>query len=172
MRTYSALKVPAPRLLPPEQAYDYEFWARRLADSELLRGAVAVALFRAPLLAVPTGATRRAGQLHMGEEVFARQTVAALEGLPGFVQLSHKGPVVEWGDRPPPFYRPGECHLFYGLRDPGVELDGPTMPSAGHRGHGSETQLWPPSSEQPSGRIPPPRESVPAFDPPDFPSPA
>ncbi|MCX4827095.1 DUF6302 family protein [Streptomyces sp. NBC_01142] len=150
------------QLLPPEQAYDYEYWARRLVDSRLLRGAVAVALFRVPLLAVPTGATRRGGQLHMVEEVFARQTAAALDGLPGFAELSHRGPIVEWGDRPSAFGRPGECHEFYGLRDPAGELGGPTMPPTGHRGHGSETGRWPPSAEQPSGRIPPPRESVPA----------
>ncbi|MER7688150.1 DUF6302 family protein [Streptomyces sp. NPDC097610] len=160
-RTYSSLKVPAPRLLPPEQAYDYEFWVRRLVDSELVHGAVAVALFRAPLLAVPTGATRRGGQLHMVEEVFARQTVAALEGLPGFVQLSYRGPIVEWGDKPPAFGRPGEFNQFYGLRDPAEEPDGARKPPAGHRGHGLETGRWPPSSEQLSGRNPPPCESVP-----------
>lgn len=160
-RMESALKVPEPRLLPPEHAYDYEFWARCLVDSELLRDAVAVALFRAPLLAVPTGATRQGGQLHMVEETFARQTVAVLDGLPGFERLSHRGPVVEWGDRPSTLCRSGECRQFYGLRDPAGGLAGCTVPPAGNGGQGSETGRWPPSAEQPSGRVAPPSGPVP-----------
>ncbi|MFF9076081.1 DUF6302 family protein [Streptomyces sp. NPDC014872] len=156
----SPLAVPAPRLLPPEQAYDYEFWARRLVDPGLLRGAVAVALFRAPLLAVPTGATRRGGQLHMVQEVFALQTAAALEGLPGFAELSHSGPIVEWGDQPPALCRPDECRQFYGLLDPSLESGSPSMPPAGHTRHGSETGRQPLSTERVSGHIPPPREPV------------
>ncbi|MET7606241.1 DUF6302 family protein [Streptomyces avermitilis] len=160
-RTGSPLAVPAPRVLPPEQAYDYEFWARRLIDPELLLGAVAVALFRAPLLAVPMGATRRGGQLHMVEEVFARQAATALEGLPGFAALSHSGPIVEWGEQPPAFCRPDECHQFYGLLDSAGDIGSPSMPSAGHIRHGTETGRWPPSAEQVSGRTPPLRESLP-----------
>ncbi|MCX4681452.1 DUF6302 family protein [Streptomyces sp. NBC_01433] len=157
-------QVPAPRLLPPEQGYDYELWARHLINSELLRGAVAVTLFRAPLLAVPTGATRQGGQLHMVEEVFARQTVAALGGLPGFEKVSHRGPIVEWGDMPPPFCQPALCHQFYGLRDPAGrgEPDCSMVPLARHGGHGPEPGCWPPPFERPSGRISLPRESVPA----------
>ncbi|MGW3930859.1 DUF6302 family protein [Streptomyces microflavus] len=157
----SPLAVPAPRLLPPERAYDYEVWARRLVDSELLRDAVAVALFRAPLLAVPTGATRRGGQLHMVEEDFARQTVAALEGLPGFAELSHSGPIVEWGEQPPAHYRPDECHQFYGLLDPAWDIDSPSTPPAGRRKYDTETDRRPPSAEQVPGRVPAPRKSVP-----------
>ncbi|MGD1220569.1 DUF6302 family protein [Streptomyces krungchingensis] len=155
----SAPRTPTPRLLPPEHAYDYEFWTRRLVDSELLEHAVAVALFRAPLLAVPMGGTRRGGQLHMVEEVFARQTVAALSGLPGFVQLSHKGPVVEWGDERPSFCGTSERLQFYGLHDPVGELDGPTKPSAGDRLHGPRSGLWPPASPQPFDQRPPSRGS-------------
>lgn len=158
----SPLTVPAPRLLPPERAYDYGVWSRRLVDSELLRGAVAVALFRAPLLAVPTGATRRGGQLHMVEEVFACQTAAALAGLPGFVKLSHSGPIVEWGEQPPAHYRPDECHQFYGLLDPAWDIDSPSTPLAGLRRCDTETDLWPPSAEQLPGRVPAPRASVPS----------
>ncbi|MEV8033609.1 DUF6302 family protein [Streptomyces sp. NPDC086182] len=143
--------VRTPLLLPPEQAYDYEYWARRLVHPDLLRGAVAVALFRAPLLAVPTGATRRGGQLNMGEGPFAHLATLALEGLPGFAQLSHSGPIVEWGDRPSTLCRPGEREQFYGLRDPVEELVGHAWPPAGHRGQGSETGCWPFASEWPPG---------------------
>src|SRR4051812_17581732 len=72
-RTVSRPEVPEVRLLPPEKAYDYEYWARRLIQPELLLRAVAVVIFQAPLLAVPTGAARQGGQLHMGAEIFAQQ---------------------------------------------------------------------------------------------------
>ncbi|WP_434598507.1 DUF6302 family protein [Streptomyces sp. A5-4] len=157
-RTESALKAPKPRLLLPEHAYDYEYWARRLVHLELLRDAVALALFRAPLLAVPTGATRRGGQLHMGEGSFAHQAVLALEGLPGFAQLSHSGPIVEWGDKPPALCRPKERLQFYGLRVLAEELADHAWPPA-DRGHGTETGRWPPASEQPPGRNSHPRET-------------
>jgi hypothetical protein len=134
-----------------------------LVDFELLDGAVAVALFRAPLLAVPTGATRRGGQLHMLEEVFARQTAAALEGLAGFADLSYRGPLVEWGEQPPAHCRPDEAHQFYGLLDPSGEIGTSSMPPTGHMRRGTETGRWPSSAEQVSGRIPPPRESVPTL---------
>jgi hypothetical protein len=150
------------RLLAPEEAYDVEYWARRLIHPELLRNAVAVALFRAPLLAVPTGAARRGGQLHMSEETFAHQAALVLAGLPGFAQVTYSGPIVEWGDRPPALCRPEERHQFYGLRDPAEEpADTTTWLPAGHRGHGSETGGRPPVSEQPPGRIPPFGETVP-----------
>ncbi|MFD4763242.1 DUF6302 family protein [Streptomyces sp. NPDC058439] len=160
-RTDSALKAPKPRLLPPEQAYDYEYWARRLVHPELLRDAVAVALFRAPLLAVPTGATRQGGQVQVGEGSFAHQTALALTGLPGFARLSHRGPIGEWGDKPPALCRLSERHQFYGLRDPAEELTGHTWPPVGHRWPGSETGRWPPAPEQPPGWIPLPRKTVP-----------
>ncbi|WP_329156046.1 DUF6302 family protein (plasmid) [Streptomyces sp. NBC_01456] len=161
-RTVSFPKVPEVRLLPPQKAYDYEYWARRLIQPELLLGAVAVAIFQAPLLAVPTGAARQGGQLHMGAEVFAQQAALALEGLPGFEQLSYSGPIVEWGDKRPAHCRPDQCHQFYGLRDPAEEPTGHTWPPAGHRGHGSGTGRWPPAPEQPPGWIPLLRETVPA----------
>ncbi|MFI0219095.1 DUF6302 family protein [Streptomyces lydicus] len=88
----SAHMAPAPRLIPPKAAYDYEQWARYLVHPELLSDSMAVALFRAPLFAVPTGVSRQSSQLHMVEEFFARQIAMALAALPGFAQLSHSGP--------------------------------------------------------------------------------
>ena len=162
MSARTVSQVPEVRPLPPKKAYDYEYWARRLIQPEPLLGAVAVAIFRTPLLAVPTGAARQGGQLHMGAEVFAQQAALALEGLPGFEQLSYSGPIVEWGDKRPAHCRADQCHQFYGLRDPAEEPTGHTWRPAGHRGQGPGTGRWPPAPEQPPGWIPLLRETVPA----------
>ena len=104
------------RLLPAEEAHDFDYWAERLANPALLRDAVAVAIYRIPLLAVPVGAERRGGQLHVLEDVYAQQTVRALSGRPGFPGLSQRGAVVEWGGRPPVHCGLRERQQFYGLR--------------------------------------------------------
>ena len=96
----------------------------------------------------------------MGEGSFAHLATLALEGLPGFAQLSHSGPIVEWGDRPSGLCRPGEREQFYGLRDSVEELDGHAWPPVRPRGHGSEAGRWPSASEQPPGRIPLLRETL------------
>lgn len=44
-------------LRPAEDAYDFGYFRDRLADPALLADAVAVCVFRAPLLAVPVGVT-------------------------------------------------------------------------------------------------------------------
>ncbi|MFJ6437788.1 hypothetical protein [Streptomyces sp. NPDC091416] len=98
--------------------------------------------------------------MHTVEEVFARQTAAALEGLPGFAELSHSGPIVEWGEQPPAHYRPYECHQFYGLVDPAGDMDSPSTLPARRRRYGTETGLCPPPAEQVSGRVLAPRESA------------
>ncbi|MEU6070562.1 DUF6302 family protein [Streptomyces sp. NPDC047082] len=67
------------RLLSPQEAHDYKHWATRLEDPELLRAAVAVALYRVPLLAVPVRAGRRGGRLHM----LPGRCPSASEQLPG-----------------------------------------------------------------------------------------
>ncbi|MFF5019480.1 DUF6302 family protein [Streptomyces sp. NPDC001165] len=149
------------RLLPPEEAHDFEHWARRLVHTDLLRDAVAVAVYRVPLLAVPVGPGRRGGRLHMLYEEFAAATARALVGRQGFAPLSISGAVVEWGDRPPPKSDLLACQQFYGLRHPAEERGGDMRPPAGHGGYGSESGRWPPAAKQPTGLLPPVRETVP-----------
>jgi hypothetical protein len=150
------------RLLPPEQAYDFEYWAGRLIRPGLLRDAVAVVLHRLPLLAVPAGPGRRGGHLDMINPVFAELTVQALRNRPGFELVTNMGSAVTWGDRPSEHLSSHDLRLFYGLREPAVDRVGPTWPPARHRGYDSEAGRWPPVSEQLPGRHPPPREAAPA----------
>ncbi|WP_405893461.1 DUF6302 family protein [Streptomyces sp. NBC_01527] len=150
------------RLLPPEEAHDFERWAGRLANPGLLRDAVAVALYRFPLLAVPVGEGRRGGQLHVLGTSFAEEAVVALDGRPGFPRLFARGPLVEWGDRPLELSNARARQEFYGLRDLAEDDVGsyPIRPPAGHGGYGSEAGRWPPTSEQ-LRTVPPPDGTVP-----------
>jgi Family of unknown function (DUF6302) len=97
-----------PRLVPASLAYDFEYFARRLADPSLLDGAVGVCVHRAPLLAVPIGGARRGGSMSFDLLILADKTRGLLEGLPGFTDVRvrpspHRDAfqVVEWGDQPP-----------------------------------------------------------------------
>ncbi|WP_274036418.1 DUF6302 family protein [Streptomyces sp. MMBL 11-1] len=86
------------RLLPAVAAWDYERWQTSLVNPGLLLDAVAVALYRIPLLAVPSGADRRGGSMEMADPVFAEALVCALLGRPGFDQLTVSDHVVRWGE--------------------------------------------------------------------------
>lgn len=78
-------------LRPATEAYDYDYVAQRLADPALLAGAVAVCVFRAPLVAVPVGGARRGGYLSVAELSPAVQARSLLAGRHGFPDISHHG---------------------------------------------------------------------------------
>lgn len=115
--TPSTPQPPSLRLLPPQEAFDFEYWQARLVRPELLRDAVALAVYRIPLLAVPAGLNRRGGHLHMIEGRFAKQAVQALSGRPGFELLTRSGPLVSWGEPLPDDLSPEARRLFHGLRE-------------------------------------------------------
>ncbi|OIJ86419.1 DUF6302 family protein [Streptomyces colonosanans] len=95
-------------LRPAEEAYDYESFRARLAEPAILADAVAVRIFRAPLLAVPTGGARRGGYMSFDLLPLAVGTRDLLAGRPGFPDLRVRWSAdhdachtVEWGDPAP-----------------------------------------------------------------------
>ncbi|MER5991497.1 DUF6302 family protein [Streptomyces viridosporus] len=134
IRTFPPPAQPlAVRLLVAEDVCDFEYWASRLVHVELLRDAVAVAVYRIPLLAVPAGLNRRGGHLHMIEGRCAKQAVQALSGRPGFELLTRSGPLVSWGEPLPDDLSLEARRLFHGLREQPRNLT-PLLPPAGHGG--------------------------------------
>ncbi|MFP8903100.1 DUF6302 family protein [Streptomyces atacamensis] len=105
------------RLLAAEEACDFEYWASRLVHVELLLGAVAVAVYRLPLLAVPVGRGRRGGRMNMLHEGFAELTVRELRGRPGFHDVAASGTHVVWGEPVPADLDPDARRRFFGLRE-------------------------------------------------------
>jgi hypothetical protein len=121
---HSALVV---ELLPPGTAFDFEFVAARLHDRALLHSAVAVRIFRAPLLAVPVGGCRRGGRMNAGPLTVALAVRGALDGQEGFPRLRvsegarHGDWYVEWGESAPPYpARSPESRRFFGYGPPGA----------------------------------------------------
>ncbi|MEU5159655.1 DUF6302 family protein [Streptomyces sp. NPDC020875] len=128
-------------VLPAAMAYDYEWVAGRLLDPVVLGGAVALALFRAPLLAVPAGGCRLGGYVDAVDERTAHEVVAVLGGRPGFSGLRLRtvsGPVakvlVEWGERVPEGLDARARARFYGFRAPAAGAG--VAPGGGHLGSG------------------------------------
>lgn len=118
-----AVEGPAVAALPAADAYDYEFVRDRLRDPDLLLDSIAIRIYRAPLLAVPVGGTRRGGRLDTGSYFVAAAVRDLLCGRTGFPDVRVR-PVptpnvphwrVEWG-APPPLGPPGSEALlsFYG----------------------------------------------------------
>lgn len=114
-------------LLPPGSAYDFEFVAARLHDPSLLRAAVSVRIFKAPLLAVPVGGCRRGGRLNAGPLTIALAVRGALEGRDGFPHLRVNESArlgdwyVEWGEQAPQYPgRSPELQRFFGYTPPGT----------------------------------------------------
>ncbi|MGC4916347.1 DUF6302 family protein [Streptomyces albogriseolus] len=143
------------RLLPPTAACDYESWAARLVTLGLLRDAVAVALHRLPLLAVPVGADRRGGSMDMLDPVFAQAFADALRGRPGFDRLTVSGQLVRWGDPMPDDLAPDARRRFQGLREEPRHWV-ITLPPAGHGGRDLDARSWPPAPESQHGWQPTP----------------
>lgn len=113
----------APTALPPWEAYDFEYFAYRLVDCCLLDGAVAIRIFRVPLLAVPAGSSRRGGALRVADGCIAVEIFRLLERRAGFPSLRIRLPgisrsawSVEWGAVEPAGLDEAERARFYGLR--------------------------------------------------------
>ncbi|MEU3282344.1 DUF6302 family protein [Streptomyces antibioticus] len=122
------------RILPATAACDYEFWEARLLSPHLLRDAVAVALHRLPLLAVPVGADRRGGHMDMFDPAFAQALAHALQERPGFERPIASGRLVRWGDPMPDNLTPDAHYRFQGLREQ-PRRPASLRPPAGHGGH-------------------------------------
>ena len=114
-------------LLPAGAALDFEYVTARLHDQVLLRDAVAVRIFRAPLLAVPVGGCRRGGRLNAGPLTIALAVHGVLSGRDGFPKLRVPESAgggdrfVEWGEQIPPYPgRSPESQRFFGYAPPGT----------------------------------------------------
>ena len=115
-------------LRPAAEAYDYEHFRNRLAEPLLLADAVAVQVFRAPLLAVPAGGARRGGYMPFDLLALATETRDLLTGRPGFDNLRVRWSpyrdtchTVEWGE-PAPNWWMGDwaCGRFYGYSEEAI----------------------------------------------------
>lgn len=141
------------QLLAATAAHDYEYWKSRLANPGLLLDAVAVALYRFPLLAVPVGTDRRGGSMDMADPVFAEALADALRGRPGFDRVTASGQIVHWGEPMPEGLTPDARRRFQGLKE--EPRYGPCIrPPAGHGGRDSGVKGWPPLPGSPPERQP------------------
>ncbi|MBT2491602.1 hypothetical protein J7E96_24355 [Streptomyces sp. ISL-96] len=129
-------------LLPPHEAYDYEYYKARLADPALLEDSVAICVFRAPLLAIPAGGQRLGGYHPVTDMNVGLAVRDLLQGRPGFTNLRLRWspypdscPVVEWGEKSPTLwgrYDYVTLGRFYGYSD--VAIDEFSTRSAARRG--------------------------------------
>lgn len=118
--------VPAgldPRLLAAAEADDLDYYRDRLEDPELLDAGVTVHLDCDRILAVPVGGLRRGGFLPVQDVVTGLAVRALLAGRPGFpdVRLRWSADIdichnVEWGERPPQWWKDAARGRFYGYR--------------------------------------------------------
>ncbi|MFF7803088.1 DUF6302 family protein [Streptomyces olivaceus] len=118
---------PTVTLRPAAEAYDYEFFRSRLAEPSLLVDAVAVCVFRAPLLAVPVGGPRRGGYMSFDLLTLATATRILLAERPGFPDLRIRWSpyrdtchTVEWGDPAPDRRDDAVLGRFYGYSDAAI----------------------------------------------------
>lgn len=102
----SAVQPLGVRLLPAPEAHDYATYLDALEDSRLLAGAVAVKVFRVPLLAVPVGGARHGGCLVAGSD--CRTALAICDALVGRADFpdvrimeARRKWVVAWGESEP-----------------------------------------------------------------------
>jgi uncharacterized protein DUF6302 len=159
------------RILPATAACDYEFWEARLLSPHLLRDAVAVALHRLPLLAVPVGADRRGGHMDMLDPGFAQALAHALQERPGFERPVASGRLVRWGDPMPDNLTPDAHYRFQGLREQ-PRRPASLRPPAGHGGttwvflrpsrRPEDSPLLPGPSSRPAPRPPPNSRGAPS----------
>ncbi|WP_405895189.1 DUF6302 family protein (plasmid) [Streptomyces sp. NBC_01527] len=111
----------------PKEAYDYEFYAGRLADSDLLEKSLALRTLRIPLLAVPVGGLRQGGSYEVTCLCFGLKVADLLRGKRGYPDIRlrwapspHDCYVVEWGETSPTLRgRTDTARLgkFYGYTD-------------------------------------------------------
>ncbi|WP_245001572.1 DUF6302 family protein [Streptomyces alfalfae] len=119
---------PTLSLRPAAEAYDFEYFRDRLAEPELLAAAVAVCVFRAPLLAVPVGGSRRGGYLSFDLLATAMAARRLLKDQPGFPRLRVRWSpypdtchTVEWGDPAPDWWTDDAvAGRFYGYREEAI----------------------------------------------------
>ncbi|GJF24828.1 DUF6302 family protein [Streptomyces sp. HO565] len=120
------LAEPDITVMPPSEAYDFDYFRARV-DAELLSRSIAIRVFRVPLLAVPVGQTRRGGWFGVDDLTIALAVRTVLVPLGGFPspritwRCRPRGSyVVEWGDQPPAMWPDENERLaFYGLLRPG-----------------------------------------------------
>ncbi|WUW51620.1 DUF6302 family protein [Streptomyces sp. NBC_01456] len=119
---------PTVSLRPAVQAYDYEYFRSRLAEPALLADAVAVRVFRAPLLAVPVGGQRRGGYMSFDLLTLATAARGLLAGQAGFPDLRIRWSpfrdtchTVEWGDPSPGWWESDMVFgRFYGYSEAAI----------------------------------------------------
>ncbi|MFI1221189.1 DUF6302 family protein [Streptomyces goshikiensis] len=117
-----------PSLCPAEEAYDFEHFRNRLARPEVLAHAVAVRVFRAPLLAVPVGGPRRGGYMSFDLLSLAIGARDLLTNRPGFPDLRVRWSpyrdtchTVEWGDPAPGWWEDDAVFgRFYGYSESAI----------------------------------------------------
>lgn len=122
------LHRPTVTLRPAAEAYDYEYFRSRLAEPALLADAVAVRVFRAPLLAVPVGGSRRGGFMSFDLLTLAMATLVLLAEQPGFPHLRVRWSpfrdtchTVEWGDPAPEWWEDDAVSgRFYGYSEEAI----------------------------------------------------
>lgn len=110
------------------EAYDFEYFRDRLAEPAILTGAVAVRVFRAPLLAVPVGGSRRGGYMSFDLLSLAVDTRRLLDAQPGFPHLRVRWSpyrdtchTVEWGDPAPDWWEEDAVFgHFYGYGEAAI----------------------------------------------------
>ncbi|MET9184961.1 DUF6302 family protein [Streptomyces tendae] len=116
---------PTLALRPAAEAYDFEYFRDRLAVPGILDDAVAVRIFRAPLLAVPVGGPRLGGYMSFDLLTLAMAARDLLDNQPGFpnlrVRWSPYGDTchtVEWGDPAPEWWEDDAVlGRFYGYSE-------------------------------------------------------
>lgn len=125
MRPARAITV---SLRPAEEAYDFEYFRDRLAEPAVLDCAVAVRVFRAPLLAVPVGGPRRGGYMSFELLSLAIATRGLLADRPGFPDLRVRWSpyrdtchTVEWGEPAPEWWEDDAVFgRFYGYSEAAI----------------------------------------------------
>jgi hypothetical protein len=146
-------------VMPPAEAYDFEYFRARV-DAVLLSRSIAVRVFRMPLLAVPVGGSRRGGWFGADDLAVAlvvRDVLAPLSGFPGpritWQCTPRSSYAVEWGDRPPTTWLDDNERLaFYGLTRPAPALEPELDP--GHRDRASSPAVSSSSSAALYNRCP------------------
>lgn len=115
-------------LRPAAEAYDFEHFRDRLAEPTILTYTVAVRVFRAPLLAVPVGGSRRGGYMSFDLLSLAMATRRLLEDQPGFPSLRVRWSpyrdtchTVEWGAPAPEWWEDDAVFgRFYGYSESAI----------------------------------------------------
>ncbi|MGW8597656.1 DUF6302 family protein [Streptomyces sp. NPDC055893] len=113
----------------PQDAFDYDYYVRRLSDTWLVEKSIAVRIMRMPFLAVPVGGTRRGGYYPVPCICFGLAVRDLLREHAGFPDLRlhwsqdpETSNVVEWGEKPPRLWGNDDTTLgrFYGYSETAI----------------------------------------------------